>query len=75
MLTRLVPQTKEAWAASVRLASYSANIATKILAEDGIKATGDSFAETYSAVSKYLVQQGVAEKGTVALATGDTMVS
>lgn len=69
-LGRLVPASKEAYDAlnSVGLVSYSANTATRILAQDGIEAASNSFVDVQKAISGYLADQGVAEKGTVALA-------
>lgn len=78
-LTRIVPSTDKAQEAmaSYGLVTYDAAKATKILAQDGIDAASKSYEDVYNAVSKYLVQQGVAEEGTVKLAdaTDDYLVA
>lgn len=70
VLNRLVPTTKDAYDAmsTFGLVQYDANKASKVLAAEGIKAVSSSYKDTYNAVSKYLVKQGVAEEGTVKLA-------
>ncbi len=69
-LSRLVPTTKEAYKAfsNYGLVQYDANKASRVLAQDGIQAVSNKYVDVYDAVSAYLVKQGVAEKGTVALA-------
>lgn len=70
MFANLTPMTEKAFDAMQRygLVNYDANIASKVLAEDGIKALGTSYRATYKAVEKHMIAQGEGEKGTAKLA-------
>lgn len=69
MLTRLVPQTKQAMGAmeNLGLMTYSSGGAMQKLAKDGIHPASGSLKDVTSAVSGYLVKQGIAKAGTQAL--------
>lgn len=65
-LSRLVPQTDKAKGKmmSLGLVTYDANVATKALAEQGIKAVGEGYDGTLKSIEKWLIKTGeVSEAG------------
>lgn len=79
MLTNLVPATTTATKAfqAYGLMQYDSVNAMKSMRELGLKPASKSFEDVRNAMSKYLVEQGVAKEGTAALAkaTDDMMTS
>lgn len=77
-MLNLVPSTKAAFSAleAYNLASFDAKNASAILAEQGLKPIGQGYEGAYKAIEAYMLRQGIAEKGTAALAdaTEDYMI-